>query len=112
MTELFFFKECFSNCFAAAVVVVVVIFCILLFFTGVLYCLKGYIRCVNSDVSLKGSQQLLISMFYVEQLYLPLVLIPVSSKLGEKWGRCVPLTNSVLPILSRHFEKLISFQDF
>ena len=39
-------------------------------------------------------------------------LIQVSSKSVEKWGSYGHLKNSIRPTFSRHFEYLISFQNF
>ena len=61
---------------------------------------------------LKGTATLMISMFYQKELYEPWILIQVSSKSGEKWASYGHLKNSILPKFSRHFEYLISFQNF
>ena len=37
---------------------------------------------------LKGTATLLISLFYMKELYEPWILIPVSSKSVEKYGSC------------------------
>ena len=54
----------------------------------------------------------MISMFYQKELYEPYILIPVSSKSVEKWASYGHLKNSIWPTFSRHFEYLISFQNF
>ena len=51
-------------------------------------------------------------MLYQKELYEPWFLIQVSSKLVEKWGSYGHLKNSIWPTFSRHFEYLISFQNF
>ena len=51
-------------------------------------------------------------MFYQKELYEQLILIQVSSKLIEKWANYGHLKNSNWPTFSRHFEYLISFQNF
>ena len=54
----------------------------------------------------------MISMFYQKELYVPWLLIQVSSKSVEKWGSYEHLKNWIVPKFSPHFEYLISFQNF
>ena len=42
----------------------------------------------QTKISLKGTATLMITMFYMKDLYKPWNLIPVSSKLVEKCGSC------------------------
>ena len=63
-------------------------------------------------MSLKGTATLRISMFNQKELYEPLILIQVSSKSIEKCASYGHLKNSIWPTFSRHFEYLISFQNF
>ena len=73
--------------------------------------------CLVSDVTLfplknsklKGTATLMISMFYQKELYEPRILIQVSSKSVDKWGRYGHFKNSIWPTFSRHFEYFISF---
>ena len=70
---------------------------------------------VDHDIlckKLKGTATLMISMFYQKELYEPWILIQVSSKSVEKWASYGHLKNSIWPTFSRHFEYLISFQNF
>ena len=61
---------------------------------------------------LKGTATLMISMFCQKELYEPWFLIQVSSKSVEQWASYGHLKNSIWPTFSRHFEYLISFQNF
>ena len=63
-------------------------------------------------IYLKGTATLIISTFYKKELFKLWILIPVSSKSVEKWGSYGHLKNSIWPTLSRHFEYLLSFQNF
>ena len=63
-------------------------------------------------VSLTGTAALRISILNKKKLYKPWILTPVSSKSVVKWGNYGHLKNSIWPTLSRHFEYLISFQNF
>ena len=65
-----------------------------------------------TDGRLKGTATLIISTFYKKELFKPWILIPVFSKSVEKWGSYGRLKNTIWPTLSRHFEYLISFQNF
>ena len=65
-----------------------------------------------NKVILKGTATLMINIFYQKELHIPWILIQVSSKSVEKWGSYGHLKNSIWPTLSRHFEYLISFQNF
>ena len=76
---------------------------------GILFFLPAS-RIVIQD--LKGTATLMISMFYQKELYEPWILIQISSKLVEKWVSYGHLKNSIWPTFSRHFEYLISFQNF
>ena len=49
---------------------------------------------------------------YQKELSDPWILAQVSSKSVEKWGSYGHLKNSIWPIISCHFEYLISFQYF
>ena len=51
-------------------------------------------------------------MFYQKELYEPRILIQVSSKSVEKWASYGHLKNSIWLTFNRHFEYLISFQNF
>ena len=62
----------------------------------------------EDDGELKGTATLVISLFQKKELNKPWILIQVSSKLVEKG--C--FKNSIWPTFSRHFEYLISFQNF
>ena len=66
----------------------------------------------RNKVVLKGTATLMISMFYQKELYEPRILIQISSKSVEKWASYGHLKNSIWPTLRRHFEYLISFQNF
>ena len=61
---------------------------------------------------LKGTATLMISMYYQKEIYDPLILIQVSSKSVQRWASYGHLKNSIWPTFSRHFEHLISFQNF
>ena len=61
---------------------------------------------------LKGTATLMISMFYQKLLHEPWILIQVSSTSVEKWASYGHLKNSIWPRFSRHFEYLISLQNF
>ena len=52
----------------------------------------------------------MISTFYKKKLFKPWILIPVSSKSGEKWGSYGRLKTSIWPTLSRHFEVIYMIQ--
>ena len=67
---------------------------------------------ISTYFGLKGTATLTISMSYQKELYEQLILIEVSSRLVEKWGSYGHLKNSIWPTFSRHFEYLISFQNF
>ena len=62
--------------------------------------------------ALKGTATLMISMFNQKELYEPRNLIQVSSKSVEKLASYGHLKNSIWPTFCRHFEYLISFQNF
>ena len=47
-----------------------------------------HLRFSNLDGSLKGTATLMISIFYIKELYEPWILIPVSSKSVEKYRSC------------------------
>ena len=72
-------------------------------------CTQAEIRALTE---LQGTATLMISMFYQKELHEPLIFIQVSSKSVEKWGFYRHLNNSIWPTFSRHFEYLISFQNF
>ena len=78
--------------------------------TDLKICLKG--QDSHHACHLKGTVTLMISMFYQKELYEPWILIQVSSKSVEKWASYGHLKSSIWPIFSRHFEYLISFQNF
>ena len=61
---------------------------------------------------LKGTATLMISMFHQKELYKPWPLIQIWPILVEKWASYGHLKNSIWPTFSRHFEYLISFQNF
>ena len=56
----------------------------------ILYSIVGYLLAHLSlrliGEALKGTATLMISMFYMKELYEPWILIPVSSKSVEKYG--------------------------
>ena len=43
---------------------------------------------ISSNINLKGTATLMIIMFYMKDLNIPLILIPVSSQSVEKCGSC------------------------
>ena len=60
----------------------------------------------------KGDRNINNKSVYKKELFKPWIFIPVLSKSGENWESYGRLKNSIWPTLSRHFEYLISFQDF